>query len=44
MSFFEVLSDKKLGLAAIEEACAAALETGVYEYHFIHLYLERGPH
>ena len=28
---------------AVEEACAAALEMGVYEYRFIRRYLERGP-
>jgi transposase len=34
---------KKFGLAALEEACAAALEMGVYEYRFVRRYLERGP-
>src|ERR1700757_3670221 len=34
---------KKFGLAAVEEACAAALEIGVYEYRFVRRYLERGP-
>ena len=34
---------KKFGLAAVEEACAAALEMGVYEYRFVRRYLERGP-
>ena len=41
---FGILSlAKKFGLAAVEEACAAALEMGVYEYRFIRRYLERGP-
>jgi hypothetical protein len=34
---------KKFGLAAVEEACAVALEIGVYEYRFVRRYLERGP-
>ena len=34
---------KKFGLAAVEEACAAALEMGVHEYRFVRRYLERGP-
>jgi hypothetical protein len=34
---------KKYGLAAVEEACAAALELGVHEYRFVRRYLERGP-
>jgi transposase len=34
---------KKFGLAAVEDACAAALEMGVQEYRFVRRYLERGP-
>jgi len=34
---------KKFGLAAVEEACAAALELGVHEYRFVRRYLERRP-
>ena len=34
---------KKFGLAAVEEACTAALEMGVHEYRFVRRYLERGP-
>src|ERR1017187_3423551 len=34
---------KKFGLAAVEEACAVALEMGVHEYRFVRRYLERGP-
>lgn len=34
---------KKFGAAVVDEACAAALELGVYEYHFVRRYLERGP-
>jgi hypothetical protein len=34
---------KKFGLAAVEDACAAALEMGVHEYRFVRRYLERGP-
>jgi len=34
---------KKHGLAAVEEACATALEMGVPDYRFIRRYLERGP-
>lgn len=34
---------KKFGLAAVEEACATALEMGVYEYRFVRRYLEHGP-
>jgi transposase len=32
---------KKYGLAAVEEACTAALELGVHEYRFVRRYLER---
>ena len=34
---------KKYGTAAVEEACAAALEMGVHEYRFVRRYLERCP-
>jgi transposase len=34
---------KKFGPAAVEEACATALEMGVHEYRFLRRYLERGP-
>jgi transposase len=34
---------KKFGTAAVEDACAAALEMGVPEYRFVRRYLERGP-
>jgi transposase len=34
---------KKFGVAAAEDACAAALELRVYEYRFIRRYLERRP-
>jgi transposase len=34
---------KKYGTAAVEDACAAALEMGVPEYRFVRRYLERGP-
>ena len=34
---------KKHGLAAVEDACAAALEIGVPEYRFVRRYLERKP-
>jgi transposase len=34
---------KKFGSAAVEDACAAALEMGVHEYRFVRRYLERGP-
>lgn len=34
---------KKFGLAALEDACAAALDLGVYEYRFVRRYLERRP-
>ena len=35
---------KKFGTAAVEDACAAALEMGVHEYRFVRRYLERRPH
>jgi len=34
---------KKYGAAAVDEACAAALEMGVREYRFVRRYLERRP-
>jgi transposase len=34
---------KKFGLAAVEEACTAALELQVHEYRFVRRYLERRP-
>jgi transposase len=34
---------KKFGLAAVEEACTAALELQVHEYRFVRRYLERHP-
>ncbi|PYS44110.1 MAG: IS21 family transposase, partial [Acidobacteria bacterium] len=34
---------KKFGVNAVEDACAAALELGVYEYRFIRRFLERRP-
>ena len=33
---------KKHGAATVEDACAAALEVSVYDYHFVRRYLERG--
>jgi transposase len=35
---------KKYGAAAVEDACAAALDIGVPEYRFVRRYLERHPH
>src|SRR6266850_1779113 len=32
---------KKFGAAVVDDACAAALEMGVHEYHFVRRYLER---
>ncbi len=34
---------KKYGVTAVEDAAAAALELGVYEYRFVRRYLERRP-
>ena len=34
---------KKFGVAAVDDACAAALELGVHEYRFVRRYLERRP-
>ncbi|MGB9492838.1 MAG: IS21 family transposase [Terriglobales bacterium] len=34
---------KKYGSAAVDEACAAALDMGVQEYRFVRRYLERCP-
>jgi transposase len=35
---------KKYGTAAVEDACAVALDIAVYEYRFVRRYLERRPH
>ena len=35
---------KKYGTAAVEDACATALDIGVHEYRFVRRYLERRPH
>jgi hypothetical protein len=35
---------KKYGAAAVEDACATALDIGIYEYRFVRRYLERRPH
>ena len=35
---------KKYGTAAVEDACATALDIGIYEYRFVRRYLERRPH
>jgi transposase len=35
---------KKYGVAAVEDACATALDIGVPEYRFVRRYLERRPH
>lgn len=34
---------KKYGAAAVDDACAAALEMGVHDYRFVRRYLERNP-
>ena len=34
---------KKYGAAAVDEACAAALDMGIQEYRFVRRYLERCP-
>jgi hypothetical protein len=34
---------KRFGVAAVEDACAAALELRIYEYRFIRRFLERRP-
>ncbi len=34
---------KKYGVASVDDACAAALEVGSYEYRFVRRYLERQP-
>lgn len=34
---------KKHGAASVDDACAAALDVGVCEYHFVRRYLERRP-
>jgi hypothetical protein len=35
---------KKYGAAAVEDACATAVDIGVHEYRFVRRYLERRPH
>jgi transposase len=35
---------KKYGVAAVEDACATALDIGLQEYRFVRRYLERRPH
>jgi transposase len=35
---------KKYGTAAVEDACAVAVDIGVAEYRFVRRYLERHPH
>jgi transposase len=35
---------KKYGTAAVEDACAVAIDIAVYEYRFVRRYLERRPH
>ena len=35
---------KKYGAAAVEDACATALDIGIHEYRFVRRYLERRPH
>jgi transposase len=34
---------RRFGVSATEDACAAALELRIYEYHFVRRYLERQP-
>ena len=34
---------KKYGAASVDDACAAALEVGAGDYHFVRRYLERNP-
>jgi hypothetical protein len=34
---------KKYGVARVDDACGAALELGICEYHFVRRYLERNP-
>jgi hypothetical protein len=34
---------KKYSLAAVDDACAAALEMAVHDYRFVRRYLERKP-
>ena len=36
--------DEEYGTAAVEDACAVALDIGVAEYCFVRRYLERHPH
>src|SRR5258707_14383413 len=35
---------KKYGTAAVEDACATALDIGVHEYRYVRRYLDRRPH
>ena len=35
---------KKYGVAAVEDACATAIDIGIHEYRFVRRYLERRPH
>jgi hypothetical protein len=35
---------KKYGTAAVEDACATAIDIGIHEYRFVRRYLERRPH
>ena len=35
--------EQAIGVAAVEDACAAALELRIYEYRFIRRFLERRP-
>ena len=35
---------KKYGAAAVEDACATAMDISVHEYRFVRRYLERRPH
>ena len=35
---------RKYGVAAVEDACATAMDIGVHEYRFVRRYLERRPH
>jgi hypothetical protein len=34
---------KKYGAATVDDACAAALELGIYQYRFVRRYLQRRP-
>jgi len=37
------VTGQKYGAATVDDACAAALEMGVCDYHFVRRYLERNP-